>query len=978
MDLQLAGVVGVLALAASALWVCLRTSRPKTARAADDASRLSLLAHKIDSAVLITNHEGLIEWINEGFTRVSGHKAADVLGKTPGAVLLGPIHNTRAVQRIREGMGAGKPFAVELLCAHKSGHRYWLSINFTPVFDKMERLLNFVGVGFDVTSRKRTEDELARLHKRNELLLTSAGDGIIGLDLQGSIIYVNPTTARLTGWEAAELVGKPASTLIHQLRPVKQAASDDDGFLAVALQDGAVQVGETDMFRHHSGACFPVEYTSAPLREGAGVLGTVLVFRDITDRRQNETVRHSQARKSAIRADVGFALGTNDSLRNVLQKCAQSFVKHFDAAFARIWTLNADGVVLELQASAGMYTHLDGQHSKIDVGMLKIGKLAKDGLPQMTNDILNDSNIEDKEWAKREKLLAFAGYPLMVEGRLVGVMAFFSKHRLPSDTIEILGSVADSIAQGIMRKRAEEKVTQQAALLDKSQDAIMVVDLSYRITYWNKSAERLYGWQAREVQGKRIDQALFRDVSYFERAKAAVAECGEWKGEACQVNSSDEPVVVESEWTLVCDDTGTPKSILIVNTDLRDRKKIEAQLLRNQRMESIGTLAGGIAHDLNNALAPIMMSVEILKQKLPDEQSRRMLSILESSARRGADMVKQVLTFARGVDGERILLQTKHLLKEVGKIVSETFPKTIQLKTQFSENLWTMMGDATQLHQVLLNLAVNARDAMADGGTLTISADNEILETPPDMANPVKPGFYVVIKVTDTGTGIPKEILDKIFEPFFTTKEVGKGTGLGLASVLGIVKSHGGFVQVQTEVGKGTTFLVYLPALENAQAGHTDTEYRELCKGHGELILAVDDEASVLSMTKETLENYGYRVVTARDGTEAVAAFTAHRQEIKLVLTDMLMPFMDGPATIRVLRKLDPNLKVIAASGLMDHDKVRDTTGMDNLAFLLKPYTTEKLLTTVHKMISCERVTLEATVPSATSKVTRLATDKAA
>ena len=980
MDLQLAGVVGLLALGASTLWLCLRSSRGRAALGGDEASRLSLVAHKTDSAVLITNHEGLIEWINEGFTRVSGHHLKDVVGKSPGAVLLGPTLNARATQRIREGMGTGKSFAVELLCAHKGGHRYWLSINFTPVFDKMERLLNFVGVGFDVTSRKRAEDERARLNKRNELLLGSAGDGILGLDLQGSIIYANPTAARLTAWDEAELMGKPASAIIHQLKPVKQSAAQDDGFLTAALQDGTVQVGESDLFRDRAGACFPVEYTSAPIREGENALGTVLVFRDITDRRQSDAVRSSQARRSAIRADVGFALGTNDLLRNVLQKCAQSLVKHFDAAFARVWTLAADNV-LELQASAGIYTHLDGQHSRIDVGMLKIGRLAKDGLPQMTNEVVNDAHIEDKEWAKREGIIAFAGYPLMVEGRLVGVMALFSKNRLPNDTIEILGSVADSIAQGIMRKRAEEKVIQQAALLDKSQDAIMVIDLSHRITYWNKSAERLYGWPAREVQGKRVDEVLYRDGAYFERAKEAVLECGEWRGEVFQVNNGDGSVVVESDWTLVHDDTGTPKSILIVNTDVRDRKKIEAQLLRNQRMESIGTLAGGIAHDLNNALAPIMMSVEILKQKLNDEQSRRMLSILESSARRGADMVKQVLTFARGVDGERALLQTRHLLKEVGKIVGETFPKTIQLKTDFVENLWTIMGDATQLHQVLLNLAVNARDAMPNGGTLTISASNEILDASPDMANSVKPGFYVLIKVADSGTGIPKEILDKIFEPFFTTKEMGKGTGLGLATVLGIVKSHGGFVQVQTEVNKGTAFLIYLPALDNASAAQPDTERKPLMTGHGELILAVDDEASVLSMTKETLENYGYRVVTARDGTEAVAAYSAHRKDIKLVLTDMLMPFMDGPATIRVLRKLDPNLRIIAASGLLDHEKVKDATGMDNLAFLLKPYTTEKLLATVHKMIASEPASAEA--GKATSQVSSLpatppAVDKAA
>jgi CheY-like chemotaxis protein len=368
-------------------------------------------------------------------------------------------------------------------------------------------------------------------------------------------------------------------------------------------------------------------------------------------------------------------------------------------------------------------------------------------------------------------------------------------------------------------------------------------------------------------------------------------------------------------------------------------------------MESIGTLAGGIAHDLNNVLAPIMMSVEILKEKFKDEQSRRMLSIVESSAKRGADMVKQVLTFARGVDGERVLLQTRHLLKEVAKMISETFPKTIQLRTNIAENLWPIMGDATQLHQVMVNLTVNARDSMPAGGTISLLAENAVVEQNQQNPANAKPGFYVVLKVADTGTGIPREILDKIFEPFFTTKEMGKGTGLGLSTVLGIIKSHGGFVQVQTEINKGTMFIIYLPALEGIRNMPVENEKRSLPTGNGELILAVDDEASVLSMTKETLENFGYRVITARDGTEAVAVYSANRNEIKGVLTDMLMPHMDGPATIRVLKKLDPNIKIIAASGLMDSEKVKDATGLDHIAFLMKPYTTEALLSTMQNLL---------------------------
>jgi len=348
-----------------------------------------------------------------------------------------------------------------------------------------------------------------------------------------------------------------------------------------------------------------------------------------------------------------------------------------------------------------------------------------------------------------------------------------------------------------------------------------------------------------------------------------------------------------------------------------------------------------------------MMSVEILRNKFTAEQSQRMLSIVESSTKRGADMVKQVLTFARGVDGERVLLQPRHLLKEVAKIVTETFPKTIQLRTQIASNLWPIMGDATQLHQVMVNLTVNARDAMPEGGTITVSAENiQIDSCPEPNAQNIQPGPYVAIKVSDSGTGIPRQVQDKIFEPFFTTKEMGKGTGLGLSTVLGIVKSHAGFVQVQTEENKGTTFTVCIPAVENCPAQTAESQQSQLPIGHGELILAVDDESSVLSMTKETLENYGYRVLTASDGTEALAAFTAHRNEIKGVLTDMLMPHMDGPATIRTLRKIDPDLRIIAASGLFDFEKVRDTTGLDRIPFIPKPFTAENLLRTVHQALS--------------------------
>jgi len=916
-------------------------------------SKLAQVISKSDYAVLLVKPDGNIQWANYGFSRVTGFESEETTGKALGTILLGSLHSPKTTAQIKNGLNGRKNFNLEVMCAHRAGHRYWISLNFTPVLDERDRVKGFIGFGADISARKRADDELVRVNRRNEMFLNAAGEGIFGLDLQGGITFINPAAARMTGWEPEELVGKPVSAILYQLRISKSSPSKDTSFLAATCQDGTVLMGDADQFKKKDGSIFPVEYTSTPIREGNNLIGAVFIFRDITDQKQSESLRSRQTRQFALRADVGFTLAGSDSLRNLLQRCAQAVVKHLDGAFARIWTFNADENQLELQASAGLYTRIDGHYSRIQAGTGKVGLIARDRLPQMTNDLANDTQVNDREWVKAEKLVAFVGYPLFVENRLVGVLALYSKTPLPVDAIDLLGGVADSLAQGIVRKRAEEKVIEQAALLDKSQDAIFVMDLSHRFTYWNKSAERLYGWADKEAYGKRADELLFRDRSYFERTRKELLEKGEWKGECCHVTRGDESVIVESEWTLVADDSGKPKSILVVNTDVSEKRKIEAQFLRTQRMESIGTLAGGIAHDLNNVLAPILMSVEILKGKFKDDQSKRMLNILESSAKRGADMVRQVLTFARGVDGERVLLQTRHLIKEVAKIIQETFPKTVQLKTEIAENLWTIMGDATQLHQVMVNLTVNARDAMPNGGTLTITAENTIVE--PNQENhpaSAKPGFYVVIQIKDSGTGIPREILDKIFEPFFTTKEMGKGTGLGLATVLGIVKSHGGFLQVQTEEGKGTTFLIYLPALESAPQQTGDTEIQRAPSGHGELILAVDDEASVLSMTKETLENSGYRVLTARDGTEAVAAYSANRGEIKGVLTDMLMPFMDGPSTIRVLKKMDPKVKIIAASGLMDSEKVKDAVGMDNIAFLMKPFTAEKLLHAVHKVLS--------------------------
>ena len=502
------------------------------------------------------------------------------------------------------------------------------------------------------------------------------------------------------------------------------------------------------------------------------------------------------------------------------------------------------------------------------------------------------------------------------------------------------------------KKKAARKILQQAALLDKAQDAIFVQDRLGAITYWNKSAERLYGWTSEEMGSSGHAFSFFGfDAARVDEARQAALSKGEWVGELRQKNKAGVEVMVDSRWTLVADGTEGVFSILCINTDITERKKIEDQFLRAQRMESIGTLAGGIAHDLNNVLAPILMGAEMLRGMSSDPVSAKLIGTIESSAKRGRDMVKQILGFARGQSGEQSVLQISHLLKEMDKIMRETFPKNIQARLSFGAGLWPILGDATQLHQVLLNLCVNARDAMPEGGEIHLKAENLTLdEAAAQKLVGAKPGPYLLLSATDTGTGMPPEVLQKIFEPFFTTKEVGKGTGLGLSTTITIIKNHHGVLDVESTVGKGTTFKIYLPADPSATVAAVEAPDRAKLRGRDELILVVDDEPAVREMAQATLIQNGYRVACAANGSEALAACSDSKEKISLVLMDMAMPVMSGSMALRMMRRQHPAIKPVAMSGQPQPEKFKEQFG--DTPFLPKPFSTDQLLETLQRTLA--------------------------
>ena len=529
-----------------------------------------------------------------------------------------------------------------------------------------------------------------------------------------------------------------------------------------------------------------------------------------------------------------------------------------------------------------------------------------------------------------------------------GAADYLSKEQIDAPLLE------RTIRYAVERAQADRRIREQAALLDKARDAIIAYDMDGTVVYWNKSAERLTGWTADEMLGEKARHHLYTD-SQREKLKeecfSTIYEEGEWTGELRQQTKEGDELVVESRWTLVRDNTNSPSSVLVINTDITERKELERQFLRSQRMESIGRLVGGIAHDLGNLLVPILLGVKVLQQRFDDEQAKRTLSMIQKSAERGSDMVEQVLAFARGVEGERVALDPTAVIDEVENIIQETFPDHVTVNTEVGD-LNTIVGDATQIQQVLMNLSVNARDAMPDGGTLSIEAKNvELSEADARRNIDAEARPYVCITVADTGTGIPEEDLDKIFEPFFSTKPEGEGTGLGLSSAYSIVKSHDGFIDVRSGKGEGTTFRVYLPvALSGNETENNDTPSSET-HGQGEVILVVDDEEFIRDTAQQTLESAGYRAIVAADGQEALSMVEDYHEALDAVITDLRMPNMDGHALIRALNESYPALPIIAASGVADG---QTDAAMEAGArqFLPKPFTAEKLYTALHEVLN--------------------------
>jgi PAS domain S-box-containing protein len=783
---------------------------------------------------------------------------------------------------------------------------------------QFEGRLAKLAIAIDVTEQRQAEEAIRQSESRLRTIIDNEPECVKTVSADGLLLEMNPAGLRMIEADsAAQIRGLPVSELIH---PEDRARFAELHRKAIGGETGQLQFRLIGL----KGRERWVDTHSVGLRNGEGTPCSVLsVTRDVTEQRRAEAATRE----------------ADQHLTDIIN--------------------SVEGIVWEADGATGQATFVSEKAEEV-LGYPTARWLSE---PRFWEDHLHPDD--------REKMIALSTAakahlrPFELEYRMVsadGREVWFK------DRINVVSPPGRSVKhRGIMldvteRKRSEAaaragetQIREQARLLELAHDAIMVRDMEDRIEFWNHGAEKLYGWTAAEVRGKEAFGFLYKDEPVAAAAtRTSLLENGKWTGECKHICKDNSHVIVRSRWTLVRDDLGAPKSILIINTDITEQKKIEEQFLRAQRLESIGTLASGVAHDLNNILAPILMGAAVLRRTELPAADEMILSTIETCAQRGADIVKQVLAFARGAEGARLLLQPAHLINDMAKVAEGTFPKTITVRTNCLQPLWPIEGDPTQLHQILLNLAVNARDAMPAGGRLTISAANfPVDEHYASMTPGAKAGPYVLFEVRDTGTGIPREIIDQIFDPFFTTKELGHGTGLGLSTTIGIVKSHGGFVAVESELGRGTTFKIYLPAMIDAPGTLTESEPMAMPLANGELLLIVDDEKSILQVAQELLEEYGYRVLTAGDATEALAIFAVHTNKIKLVLTDLAMPLMDGIALIRTLQKMKPDVRVIASTGRGSLERgMHALSSLNVCACLTKPYNKEMLLRTLHDALS--------------------------
>ena len=888
------------------------------------------LVEQMPAGVFRKDRAGRFVYVNSRFCQSHSLTADEIIGRTTDELVLmeaarGPKYS-EILGFYRDGskhheeiLRTGKPIHFEEAYTKADGSKWYLHVVKSPVFGPEGQIIGTQGVQFDITEVKRVEADLARERHLWQTLLDTSPDHIYFKDSQSRFIKASKALARQFGVASPdEMAGKTDFDFFEESH-ARPAFEDEQEI----IRTGRPMIAVEEREEWKDGRVTWASTTKLPLRDGAGnTIGIMGISRDITERKRIEdALRDSEAliRETQVIAGLGsYVLDVSSGLWRSSDLLDKVF-----------------GIDKNYERSVEGWTKLIHPDDRAMMADYFNKDVIGRGRPFDKEYRIIRQNDQAERWVHGSGRLEFDA-----QGR----------------PVKMLGTIQEITE----RKRAEQQLVEafkfNRKIISDASAGIVVFKASGRCVLANETAARTLN-----ATVSQITEQDFRNIpSWHASGMLKVAEDTLATGEPGECEAHFISTFGKEVW-LVCHfshfvQNGEPH-LLLIFSDFTERKKLEVQLMRAQRMESIGTLAGGIAHDLNNVLTPLLMSVQMLKEKIPDADAQATLEILETNVVRGASLIRQLLVFGRGIHGERITIQPKHIGRNISQIVDATFPKSIAFEFRSAAGLWPVTGDPTQIEQVLLNLCLNARDAMPRGGKLSIRMENmELGETDTATNLDARPGRHVVISVSDTGEGMTSETQDRIFEPFFTTKEHGKGTGLGLSTTLAIVKSHNGFITCYSELAKGSVFRVYLPASPGAEAVAKPAGKSSLPRGNNELVLVVDDEKPILNLAQTMLERFGYRVLPAANGAEALKIYASRQNEIAAVITDMSMPVMDGHAIMAALRAVNPKVRIISSSGLDANDNSANTANAAARRFIPKPYTLESMLNILHEVLQEDSV----------------------
>jgi PAS domain S-box-containing protein len=894
----------------------------------DNKESLQTFFNALDDLVFVFDPEGRILFANPAAQNLLGYTPAELAGMA--AFDFHPPEQRQEAAKLLAGVIAGKITICPIPLQARDGTRILVE---TKILHGQWRGKDALfGMGRDITERKQAEEAVRQSEERYRAVVETAPDVVYAISDKGVFASLNPAFEAITGWARTEWLGKSFAPLVHP----------EDASLAVEMFQKVLRGDKPPPYElrilSKSGKYLVGEFTSTPYIRDGKVAGKLGIVRDITERKRAEkALRQGEVRLERI------------------NRCLLELGPNFDSNINRLTALCGE----LLGATCALYNRLQGD-LLCSQGQWQTppcfksedaptGHICYDVIRNNREDAVVITNLPRTSYAESDPnvraygLQTYMGCAVKCEGKAVGSLCvvYGTDYQPTDDDRRILGIIASAIGNEDTRKQAEAELNRLMTAIEQTPESVVITDTEGRILYVNPVFERVTGYSRAEVIGQnpRLLKSNRQDSAFYRQLWGKISAGEVWRGRFINKKKDGTLFTEDAVIAPVRDEKGAVTNHIAIKRDISHELELEVQYRQTQKIDSIGRLAGGVAHDFNNILAVICGHTDLaLAQLSPDAPLRSNLECIQESADHAANLTRQLLAFGRGQVIEPRRINLNELIVNLNKMLRRLIGEDIKLVTQTAPDLGQIKADPGQIEQVLLNLVVNARDAMPDGGTLTIRTDNVTLDEDYARSHLISPGDYVMVSVSDTGVGMTDEVKQHIFEPFFTTKEQGKGTGLGLATCFGIIQQSNGHIHSDSQVDKGTQFKIYLPRVWGVEDPISSREVPVSLPQGTETILLAEDEPSLRQLMARVLRTQGYTVLEATDGHEALTLAQANGAKIQLLLTDAIMPGLSGKTLAEWLGQVNPAIRVLFISGYINNNAVRDAMSRPGTFFLQKPF----------------------------------------